>query len=88
MSGLGLDSLMPVVGRDRGLDVERLHPHVAGRLVGQQRHQLLGQPPEGRAVRALVAQVGQLVRDERVVGNVDAHRRNLARDSHARTLGR
>ena len=32
----------------RGVDVERLDPHVARRLVGQQGHQFFGQPTEGR----------------------------------------
>ena len=71
MSGFGLDSLMPVVGATGRLDLERLDADVAGGLVGEEGHQLLGEAPERRAVGPLVAQVGQLVRDERVVGDVD-----------------
>ena len=72
-SGLGRASLTPVVGDDRGGDVLGGDPHVAGGLVGQQRHQLVGQPTERRRVGRLVAQVGQLVGDERVVGDVRTH---------------
>ena len=87
-SGLGLASLTPVVGATGVCDVERLDPDVAGRLVGQQRHQLVGQPAEGRGVGVLVAQGGELVGDERVVGDVDAHTRNLACDPGPRTCSR
>jgi hypothetical protein len=61
---LGVGQLDAGRRRDRRLDLERLDAHVPRRLVGEQRHQLLGQPPEGRGVGALVAQVGQLVGDE------------------------
>ena len=78
-SGLGLASLIPRGRRDRRLDLERLDAHVAGGLVGQQRDQLVDQAPEGRRVGALVAQVGQLVRDQLVVGDVHAHAAKLTR---------
>ena len=75
-SGWGAASLTPVVGADRRDDVDRLDPHVAGGLVGQQRDQLVGQPAERRGVGVLVAQGGELVGDERVVDDVGAHGRN------------
>ena len=60
MSGLGFESLMPVVGAT-GVSISKgLDAHLPRRLVGEQGHQLLGQPPEGRAVRALVPQAGRL----------------------------
>jgi hypothetical protein len=55
--------------------LHRLDPHVARRLVGEQRHELVGQPPERRGVGPLVAQRGELVGDERVVHDEGAHRR-------------
>ena len=58
---------------DGRLDLDGGDPHLAGGLVGEERDQLVGEPAEGRGVRALVPQVGPLVGDERVVGNVDAH---------------
>ena len=76
-SGLGVDSRTPVVGRDRGHDVDRLGAHVPGGLVGEQGDQLVGEPPEGGGVGALVAQRGELVRDQRVVDDVDPHGQNL-----------
>jgi putative tRNA adenosine deaminase-associated protein len=57
-------------GRD---DVDRTDPDVARRLVRQQRDQLVDEATERRGVGRLVAQVGELVRDERVVDDVDAH---------------
>ena len=59
--------------RHRGRDVDRLGAHVAGRLVGEQGDELVGEPPEGRGVGALVAQRGELVGDQRVVGDMDPH---------------
>ena len=72
-SGLGVESLHAGRRRDRGRDVDRLDAHVAGGLVGQQRDQLVGEPAERRGVGALVPQHRELVRDERVVGDVDLH---------------
>ena len=74
-SGLGLASLTPGGVRDRRAHGHRLDAHVAGGLVGQQRDELVGEPAEGRGVGALVPQGGQLVGDQRVVGDVGAHGR-------------
>ena len=70
---LGVGELDAGRRRDRRLDVERLDADVARGLVGEERHELLGEAPEGGAVGPLVAQVGQLVGDERVVCDVDVH---------------
>ena len=63
--------------RDRGLDVVRRDADRPGGLVGQQRDQLVGQAAEGGRVGAVVTQSGELVGDQRVVGDVDAHGENL-----------
>ena len=52
-----------------------VHLYVPGRLVRQQRHQLVGQPPERGRVGARVAQRGELVRDQRVIGYERLHER-------------
>ena len=46
---------------------------LAGRLVGQQGDELVGQPAEGRRVGLEIAERGQLVGDQRVVDDVRAH---------------
>jgi magnesium transporter len=63
----------PLRGRDRGLDLDLLDAHVARRLVGEEGQQLLGELPEHRRRCALVAQHGQLVGDEGMIGHVHAH---------------
>ncbi|GAA1916372.1 hypothetical protein GCM10009775_06050 [Microbacterium aoyamense] len=65
-------------GRDRRLDLDRLDTHVPRRLVREQRHELLGQLTEHGRRRALVAQDRELVGDERVFRDVQAHRARLA----------
>ena len=52
---------------------DRRHPHVARRLVGEQRHELLGELRGTRRRGALIAQHRQLVGDEGVIGHVNAH---------------
>ena len=66
-------------GRHRGLDVDLLGPHIPGRLVREEGDQLVGEPPEGRGVGALVAQRGEFVRHQRVVDDVDPHAVNSNR---------
>ena len=51
-SGFGADSRTPVVGATGVSIVGGLDPDVAGRLVRQQRDELVGQPAEGRGVGA------------------------------------
>ncbi len=59
--------------RHRRGDLDRAHLHVAGRLVREQRDELLRELPEHRRRGAHVAQHRELVSDERVVGHVNAH---------------
>ena len=70
-SGVGAASRTPVVGPTGVVIVDLLGAHVPGRLVGEQGDQLVGEPPEGRRVGALVAQGGELVGDQRVVDDVE-----------------
>ena len=46
---------------------------LAGGLVGEQGHQLIRQDAEGRGVGALVAEQGELMGDQRVVGEQRSH---------------
>ena len=73
-SGRGSLILTPVVVVTGRADLDRLDPHVARRLVGEQRHELFGELPEHRRRGALVPQDRELVGDERVVGDVYTHR--------------
>jgi hypothetical protein len=73
LGGGQLDALG--VGDRRG-DGDRAGPDIPGGLVREQRDELLGQPPEGRRVRPLVPQGGELVGDEWVVHDEDLHVRN------------
>ena len=70
---LGVAQLDARRRRHGRLDLEGLDPHLARRLVGEQRHQLLGEAAEGGGVGPLVPEVGQLVGDEPVVRVDDAH---------------
>ena len=72
-SGRGWESFTPVVPVTGVLIVDLLGPHIPGGLVGEQGDQLVGEPPEGRGVGALVAQRGEFVRDQRVVDDMDPH---------------
>ena len=72
-SGFGLASWTPWRGATGVGHGDRVDADVAGRLVGEQRDQLVGEPAERRRVGALVAERRELVRDERVVDHVDAH---------------
>ena len=77
-------------GRDRGLDLDRLGGEVAEGLVGGEERDLLAQGPEGRRLRALVAQHRDLVGDEWVVDDVQrsAHDRGAYAARPARASGR
>lgn len=52
----------------------RIHSHVAGSLIGEQRHELSHQLPENWRRCFFVAQDRQLVGNQWVVGNVHSHR--------------
>ena len=70
-------------GRAHGRrDLDRLDPDVAGRLVGEQGHQLVGQPAERRGVGAFVPQCGELVGDQGMVDDGHSHGRNLPPQWH------
>ena len=78
-SGRGSPILTPVV-RVTGVSISMGETrHVARRLVGEQRDELLGQLAEDRRRRAGVAEHRELVGDERVVGDVQAHTLRLVR---------
>ena len=69
----GLGELAPDGGRDGGVDRGLGDRHLARRLVGQQRDEFVHQLPESGGRGLAVAQNGEFVGDERMVGNVNAH---------------
>ena len=63
----------PLRRPDRRGDVDRIDPDVTRGLVGQQGHELLGEPTELWRGSLLVAQGGELVPDQWVVDDLQAH---------------
>ena len=63
---------------ERGHHGDRLDADLPGRLVGQQRDEFVGEPPEGCGLGANVAQRRQLVRDQRVIDNQGFHGSSVA----------
>src|SRR5690606_20464657 len=59
------------------------HADAAGGLVGEQRHELLHQAPEGRLLCGPVTKLGELVIDERVLDDANLHGPTLAHPTSA-----
>ena len=62
---------------DRSLHVNLFNAHIAGCLVGKQSYKFFNQLTEDRRRCCLVAQNGELLSNEWVVGYVQVHEPNL-----------
>ena len=67
-------------GADRGANGERLNAHLAGGLVGEQRHQFVGEAPKSGGVGPFIAESGQFVGNQWVVCNMYTHAVSLVGD--------